>query len=176
MPLHAYDLGSLASDHPAMPDFFISVFVAATGILPGHSGSFSIKTRRSVAGSPRSAPWSITVPAGHQLHAVQAVTKYLPEKILTELAGVTMAAVPLARVLGIRIKEVAMSGERGDYWLETTSGAPAGLIEVSGTLSKSLKTRYQHKRSQVLKNSTAGDCYVSVTHFVKREGYFCRVR
>src|SRR5688572_7904445 len=131
----------------------------------------------SPVGRPKKQSWTISTPLALTATEVANTRNTISDKTITEYAACCVAAVLVWSQLRCQCYEVTVSGDRADYWLRDATGAAAGACEVSGLITKKLKTRYRSKRNQILKNKSASPAYVCVVAFTARgEGYFCRVR
>lgn len=107
--------------------------------------------------------------------------KGIASKTITEYAAIALAMAQSSDFSGLRFREVAQTGDRGDYWVEDSqTGMLVGICECSGTVAeKKLKPRYKEKRRQVRKNATIRMAWVSVSSMEAGRmglGYYCRVR
>ena len=178
---YAYDLSNLPGDHPACYsrelETWADCLAERTGKTTGQAIVLRLRARpdRSTGRATRDDLILSAAPHSTQ-QELAGLKRTLPATAISERGGLAVAAVVLSVVLQFRIREVTLKGESGDFWLEDQAGVPRGLCEMSGSRNNNLSTLYGGKRSQVLRNQAATECYVSVTRYASRESYFCRVR
>lgn len=175
----SYDFATLEADQPNLyTQPFLLCFACTASCSPGEEWQVKTKVRHhSSGGSFKNTPTRLTVPSTLSPTHIAQVKKTYNDRVRSEHAAIAVAAATLKALTGYVFGEVTQVGERGDYWLVDDKGIPAGLLEVSGTMRKSIRNRYRAKRKQVLKNKLAGSSFVSVTRFGSPTGgYFSRVR
>ncbi len=178
LPSRTYDLSSLDTDHPAIWWREAQLaFATRAAHASGDSCDFVLALRtKSTSGEPTKHRWTLRSP---KWLTASELTKYkntAPEQDISEAAAIAIAGAVLASECHLRMTQVTLRGERGDYWLAKGKGAGKTLCEVSGTGAGALNGLFTKKKKQVLRNKRAAEAYVSVSRFRSREGRFCRVR
>lgn len=92
------------------------------------------------------------------------------ERAVTEWAACGVACAILAAYTRLRLREVALSGDRFDYWVDE-GGQEFGL-EVSGTVTDEVEARHRVKVRQLRDNPYGVDGYVIVVGFATGEVIF----
>lgn len=85
------------------------------------------------------------------------------EHIITEWGALAMACVVLAKYTPLRLRAVALQGDRFDYWV--TDGQRDYGLEVSGTWEEDIEGRHRDKVRQLLDNPYRIDGYAVTTRF-----------
>jgi len=176
-----YDLANLAHDHPAgykrELKTWADCLAARVGMAAGGSGTLELRARHTRTTGRATRDSLVVAAAPHSTPSdIARLQHWLPATDISERGALAVAAASVHILKGLRLREVTLKGQRGDFWLEDNAGVAKGLIEMSGTQAGSLCSVYFTKRKQVLGNSTANACFVSVTRFNSRDSYFCRVR
>ena len=92
------------------------------------------------------------------------------EHIITEWAALAVACVVLAKYTSLRLRSVAVQGDRFDYWV--TDGKCDFGLEVSGTMEEALEGRHREKVKQLLTNPYRIDGYALAVRFAVPEVLF----
>jgi hypothetical protein len=92
------------------------------------------------------------------------------EHIITEWAALAIACVVLAKYTTLRLRAVAVQGDRFDYWM--TDGQHDYGLEVSGTLEEDIEGRHREKVRQLLANPYRTDGYALAVRFAIPEVLF----
>lgn len=91
----------------------------------------------------------------------------VPERTITEWAACGLACVVLAHFTQARVHQVTGHGDRFDYWV--SDGTREYGLEVSGTMTDEIETRWRAKARQLQENPYAVDGYVVMAGFAGRE-------
>ena len=92
------------------------------------------------------------------------------DHIITEWAALAMACVVLAKYTPLRLRAVALQGDRFDYWV--TDGHRDYGLEISGTLEEDIEGRHRDKVRQLLANPYRVDGYAVTVRFAVPEVLF----
>lgn len=96
------------------------------------------------------------------------------EWIITQVAALGVAFCLVSQLLpDEQITRVVTPGGKGDYYL---NGRRDEMIEVSGTMKRSLAGLFTEKKGQILQNKRLTKAYVSVTRFAPLASKLERVR
>jgi hypothetical protein len=177
------DLTRLSGSHPGLYWRRVEDYVECLAVRLRAKAGAIVRWKARARPNNRSGrvpreSWDLIFPSTLSPTDLSLLATSEPANRITEEAAIALAAVGVAEVAALRIREVTLSGDRGDYWLETVSGVSAGLLEVSGSISTKRKPAaiYRAKRRQVLLNKKSNCAYASISHLGEGLGYFCRVR
>lgn len=93
------------------------------------------------------------------------------ERTVTEWAACGIACAVVSHYApGLRIRTVALEGDRFDYWVD--DGSQDRGLEVSGTMTTDVEARHREKVRQLLANPHGVDGYVVVVGFATQEVVF----
>lgn len=176
-----YNLDDLPADHPGLyePEVrtWASCIAIRTGVAAGGTAVVGLRLRLGRTHGRATRDAINMVAAAHSTPgANSSLSITLPASQISEKAGLGLAAASMVVTAGLRIREVTMRGDKGDYWLEDSAGAPRGMCEMSGTTTKTARKLFDTKRAQILKNKVVSECYTGVSRFTPHDSYFCRVR
>ncbi len=176
-------LAKISTAHPVLHPRRVDGYIEALAIRmnrtsPGTSTFHGRARPQKLKGPPQKEKWHLVFPTWLNNLLLQATCKTEPEKRITEEAALAIALATLDHASGLRVREVTISGDRGDYWIEDQQGQLVGLLEVSGSIARTRRAAaiYRAKRRQVLRNKQAKIAVTCVSHFGDRRGYYCRVR
>ena len=102
--------------------------------------------------------------------AIPALPLAIQENPLTEWAALGVACVVIWQYAGVRLHEVAVQGDRFDYWVNLYDQQYG--LEVSGTVGNDLEARHREKVRQLLDNPYQCDGYVVAVDFASRRVIF----
>lgn len=178
---YSYDLDHLTSDHPNLyareVETWASCVAISACVVARATATLEFRTRPGITRGRATRDSLALVAASHSTAASNAsLAVTVPASQVSERAGLGVAAAAMAVIAGLRIREVTLRGDKGDFWLEDGLGVPRGMCEMSATTTKSIEEIYRQKRTQILKNSTVPESYTAVTRFNPNAAYFCRVR
>lgn len=178
---YAYDLGRIATDHPNLYRPALELWADSLAIRAGQTYKSVVIIAlncRTKGTRGRCRKESLTIKLA--MHSSGTSTSKLASSIgyssVTESAALCVALATIVATSDLRVREVTLRGDSGDYWLVDTKGKARGICEMSGTTTKTAASIYRAKRKQVLSNKSAPECYTSVTRFSPHVSYFCRVR
>ena len=166
--LDEYPLEALGQEHPVHVAMFVPFAIAR---LQGDSPRTEARLRvrmRDLGGQVQEEErtlrlfWSAESASKRPL-AVQ-------EHIITEWAALAVACVVLAKYTTLRLRAVALQGDRFDYWV--TDGKCDFGLEVSGTLEEAIEGRHREKVRQLLANPYRIDGYALAVRFAVPEILF----
>lgn len=89
------------------------------------------------------------------------------ERVVTEWAACGVACAIVASYTSVHINQVAVEGDRFDYWL--SDGEQEYGLEISGTMTDELNSRHSIKVRQLRDNPHEVDGYVVVVGFSTKE-------
>lgn len=182
MPIaYSYDLDHLPSDHPNLyaPEVqtWASCIAISGGVVARATATLEFRARAGLTRGRATRDSLALVAASHSTVASNAsLVATVPASQVSERAGLGVAAAAMAVTAGLRIREVTLRGDKGDFWLEDSSGVPRGMCEMSATTTRPIEDLYRQKRSQILENATVRESYTAVVRFHPNAAYFCRVR
>ncbi|HTU91588.1 MAG TPA: hypothetical protein VMF69_16010 [Gemmataceae bacterium] len=165
--LDEYQLEAICREHPIAVAMFVPFAIAR---LHRESSPTEARVRvrmRNIGGQPEEERalrlfWSVESMAKQPL-AVQ-------EHVVTEWAALAMACVVLAKYTPLRLRAVALQGDRFDYWV--TDGRGDYGLEISGTLEEDIEGRHRDKVRQLLANPYRNDGYAVTVRFAVPEVLF----
>jgi hypothetical protein len=89
---------------------------------------------------------------------------------VTEWAALGVACAVIFHYAGLRVSEVAMLGDRFDFWV--TDGERQIGLEVSGTMTEDVEARHREKVRQLRDNPYRANGYVVAVGFATRTVIF----
>lgn len=92
------------------------------------------------------------------------------DRVTTEWAALGLACVVCWHYAGLRIHSVGETGSRFDYWVRR--GDAFAALEVSGTVTEPLESRYRDKVRQWQSSPILVDGFVFVADFASRRAIF----
>lgn len=163
--LDEYPLEAIGQEHPIAVAMFVPFAIARLHRDPTHT---EVRVRmRNISGQTEEERtlrlfWS-TESVAKQPLAVQ-------DHIITEWAALAMACVVLAKYTPLRLRAVALQGDRFDYWV--TDGRRDYGLEISGTIEEDIEGRHRDKVRQLLANPYRIDGYALTARFAVPEVLF----
>lgn len=159
-----YRLEDIARDHKIGAGVFVPFVIAR---LQGESGA----TEASLTVSLRDIGSAVEPQRRLRLFWSTATAPMqslgVNDRTVTEWAACGVACAVLAVYGQVRVRAVAMDGDRFDYWVD--DGQHEYGLEVSGTTTDEVETRHRVKVRQLRDNPYGVDGYVVVTGFATRE-------
>jgi hypothetical protein len=162
-----YPLEAIGQEHPIAVAMFVPFAIVRLQRDPTRTEARVRVRMRNIGGQPEEERmlrlfWSKESVAKQPL-AVQ-------DRIITEWAALAMACVVLAKYTPLRLRAVALRGDRFDYWV--TDGRRDYGLEISGTLEDDIEGRHRDKVQQLLANPYRIGGYAVTARFAVPEILF----
>lgn len=165
--LDDYPLEAIGQEHPIAVAMFVPFAIARLQQDPTRTEARVRVRMRNIGGQPEEER------ALRLLWSAESVAKQplaVQDHIITEWAALAMACVVLAKYTPLRLRAVALQGDRFDYWV--TDGQSDYGLEISGTLEEGIEGRHGEKVRQLLANPYRIDGYALTVRFAVPEVLF----
>lgn len=165
--LDEYPLEAIGREHPIAVSMFVPFAIVR---LSRHltDTEARVRVRMRNIGAQTEVERRLRLFWSAESAAVQPLA--VQEHIVTEWAALAMACVVLAKYTPLRLRAVALQGDRFDYWV--TDGRDDYGLEISGTVEEDIEGRHRDKVRQLLANPYRIDGYALSAHFAVPEVLF----
>lgn len=165
--LDEYSLEAIGQEHPVSVGMFVP-FAIARLQRDSTSSESRLRVRMRGIDGQRAEERALRVSWSQESRLEQPLA--VQEHIITEWAALALACVVIAKYTPLRLRAVALQGDRFDYWV--SDGQRDFGLEVSGTMEEDIEGRHREKVRQLLSNPYGSDGYAVAVRFASAEILF----
>jgi len=162
-----YRLEGSAQDHPVAISMFVPFAITRLRRAPENTETM-LRVRLRGIGEPAQSERTLRLSWGAE--SASTLPLAVQQNVVTEWAALALSCVVLSQYTAMRIRAVALQGDRFDYWV--TDGSRDYGLEVSGTMEEDIEGRHREKVRQLLANPYRADGYVTAVRFASAEVLF----